>query len=298
MQTAGYHPNFLGIGEGPTARPGHGREGRIVYRRLLIPVREASAVEPLIRFAAQLLDADGEIRVLHVIRATALPEVTRQWRASVNLVVPAHEAGAALDVRVEPEVRAAGDVSGEILDSAETHDVDAILLTLAGDRRSRNPFVGHTSSAVLHHAPCDVIVLNRLALVESRIQRILLPTFTSSPPPKVLQLAEELALRNQGAPIITIAIGAREKSGATEARATGRSPRGVPLETRRSFISRALLGRRRRLPELILNQAARLRYGLLIVGEETVPSQGPLLTRRFLEELFRNAPCPVVGVHA
>ncbi|HEY6237592.1 MAG TPA: universal stress protein, partial [Thermoplasmata archaeon] len=162
-----------------------------MYRRLLIPVTEPSEVEPMIRFGADLLDADGEIRVLHVIPTTTLPEVTRQWRSSVNLVIPAHEAGAALDVRVDPEVRAAVDVAAEILESAESHSIDGILMTLRGDRRSRNPFVGHTASSVLHHAHCDVMVVNRLALVEEKVQRILLPTLSASAPPKAMRLAEE-----------------------------------------------------------------------------------------------------------
>ncbi|MGI0128865.1 MAG: universal stress protein, partial [Thermoplasmata archaeon] len=161
-----------------------------MYRRLLIPTSEPSEVEPLIRFGAQLLEADGEIRLLHVIPTTTLPEVTRQWRASVNLVIPAHEAGAALDIRVDPEVRASRDVPSEILESAETHNVDAIVLTLRGDRRGRNPFVGHTASALLHHAACDVVVVNRLGLIEEKVPRILIPTFSGTPPPKALQVAE------------------------------------------------------------------------------------------------------------
>lgn len=267
-----------------------------MYRRLLIPVSEPSEVEPLIRFGADLLDADGEIRVLHVIPTTTLPEVTRQWRASVNLVVPAHEAGAALDVRVDPEVRAAVDVAAEILESAETHSVDGIMMTLRGDRRSRNPFVGHTASGVLHHAHCDVMVVNRLALIEEKVQRILIPTLSASAPPKAMRLAEELAVRRRGIPIMTLALGARGEGHGEGVPPPSRSPRGLPLERRQSFISKTLLRRRRRLPDLILREAARERYGLLLVGEEATHAEGPLLTRRFLEELFRAAPCPVMAV--
>src|SRR5579871_4818685 len=140
-----------------------------MYRRILIPVSQPNEVEPMIRFAAALLEADGEIRVLHVIPTVTMPEVTRRWRESVNLVIPAHEAGAALDVRVDPEVRASSDVPGEILESAESHGVDAILMPLRGDRRGTNPFFGHTASAILHHAPCDVLIINRLALAEERV---------------------------------------------------------------------------------------------------------------------------------
>ena len=265
-----------------------------MYGRLLIPVTEPPEVEPLIRFAANLLDPDGEIRLLHVIPAASLPEVTRKWRSSVNLVVPAHEAGAALDVRVDPEVRASVDVPGTILESAETHGTEAIVMTLRGDQRSRNPFVGHTASAILHHATCDVLIVNRLALAGERIARILLPTFSSGAPSTALRIAEEIAVRGQGIPIGALTLAARE-SPPDDRTAPGRSPRGVPLVTRRSFFSRALLGRRHRLPELILAQAARERYGLLVVGEEAAHPDSPLLTRSFLEELFRAAPCPVMA---
>ncbi len=229
-----------------------------------------------------------------MIPTTTLPEVTRQWRSSVNLVIPAHEAGAALDIRVDPEVRAAVDVAAEIIESAQTHSVDGILMTLGGDRRSRNPFLGHTSTSVLHHAPCDVLIVNRLALIEEKIQRLLIPTFSGAPPPTALRIAEQLSVRSHGAPIILLGIGARGEE--VDRAPANRSPRGLPVQVHRTFLSRALLGRRRRLPEIILHQAALERYGLLLLGEETVHAEGPLLTRRFLEELFRGAPCPVIAV--
>lgn len=266
-----------------------------MYRRLLVPVNEPSEVEPLIRFAANFLDADGEIRTLHVIPSTNLPEMTRQWRSSVNLVIPAHEAGAALDIRVDPEVRASPDVPGEILEAAEAHNVDGIFMTLRGGRGSRNPFVGHTASPILHHAPCDVLVVNRLALIEEKVPRVLIPTFAGSPAPKALQLAEEISVRNHGIPIVTLSLSVKgEENG--EGPTPPRTTRGVPLEVHRSFFPRALLGRPRRLPDLVLQLAARERYGLLLVGEGPQGMTGPLLTRRFLEMLFRNAPCPVLAV--
>ncbi len=259
-----------------------------MYKRLLLPVQVPSEVEPLIRFAANLVDADGEIRLLHVIPTTTMPEVARAWRASVNIVVPAHEAGAALDVRVEPEVKAATDVPGEILESAETAGVEAIAMTLRGDRRSRNPFVGHTISGVLHHAPCDVLILNRLALAGERVPRILVPSFHRSPPPRAMQLAQQLSARHGGVPVRSLEI---------DGRTAASEPGSVPVVRRgRSRLSGALLGRQRRLAETILSAAQRERFGLLIVGGEEEDVEGPFLTRRFLEELFRSAPCPVVAL--
>lgn len=266
-----------------------------VYRQILVPVQEPAEVEPLVRFAAMLLDADGLIRVLHVIPSTTLPEVTREWRASVHMVVPAHEAGAALDVRVDPEVRAATDVPGEILESAESHNVDAILLTLRGSRTGRKLFVGHTATGVLHHARADVVVLNRLMLVTDRIPRILLPALGEAPSAKVRQIAEAVSGRNSGVPVIPLPLGSRETG--TPSESGGTAPRQRSAPSRRGFFPGALLGRRRhQLAEEIVAAAARERFGLVIVGERSDPSGGPLLTRRFLEELFRAAPCPVVAV--
>lgn len=269
-----------------------------MYRRILIPVSGPAEVEPMIRFSAQLLEADGEIRVLHVIPTTTLVEVTRQWRDSVHIVVPAHEAGAALDVRVDPEVRASTDVVGEILESAEAHGVEAIVMTLSGDRRSRNPFVGHTASAILHHAPCDVLIVNRLGLAEDRVQRILVPAFGASAPPKALRLAEEIAVRHHGIPIVTLHLG----PAAAGMPSTDRSPRGVPIRHRPHLGGGLFGGAGRRLAEVILREAAEERYGLLLVGEEAEPPDGgpspdgARITRRFLEDLFRGAPCPVIAV--
>ncbi|MCI4372775.1 MAG: universal stress protein [Thermoplasmata archaeon] len=266
-----------------------------MYKRILVPVKEASEVEPMIRFASSLLEADGEIRILHVIPTTTLPEVAREWRSSVNIVIPAHEAGAALDVRVEPEVRAATDVPAEILECAENEGADAIILTLQGNRRSHNPFVGHTASGILHHASADVFIINRLALAADHVPRILVPFFQATPTPKAIQVAETISLRRGGVPVITLGLGTLGARPASETHEE-QSPRGVPLIHKRSSLSDALLSRRRRLPDLLLEAAHRERYGLLLVVGEEEGASGPFLTRRFLEELFRAAPCPVVAV--
>ena len=265
-----------------------------MYKQILVPVQTSSEVEPMLRFASMLLDADGEIRVLHVIPTTTLPEVTREWRASVNIVVPAHETGAALDVRVDPEVRAATDVPGEILDSAESHNVDAILVTLGGDRRSSRFFVGHTATGILQHARSDVLVVNRLALAAPKIPRILVSTFQDQPSPKHMLLAEELAVKNPPAPVVALSLCSRAAPAGDEEEHEETSARGIRILHHLALFSEAMLGRRRRLPELILQAAQRERYGLLLVGEEELGGSA-LLTRRFLEELFRAAPCPVLA---
>ena len=266
-----------------------------MYHRLLIPVSEAAEVEPLIRFGAQLLDADGEIRILHVIPHTSLPEITKAWRESVHIVVPAHETAAAIEVPVEPEVRVAPDVASEILESAHSHATDGILMTLSGSPRSPNPFVGHTASAILQHADPDVLVVNRLVLATQSFSRILIPSFMGGPSPKGMQLAESLALKHDSAPIVSLTI-SREPLTQEETPEIGRSPRGLELRHRHTLLPEALLGRRHRIPDLILAAAARERYGFLLVVEDRQNVRGPLITRRFVEDLFRSAPCPVMAV--
>ncbi len=268
-----------------------------MYRKLLVPVKEAYEVEPTIRLASLLVDPDGEIRVLHVIPTTTLPEVTRQWRNSVSIVVPAHETGAALDLRVEPEVRASPDVPGEILESAESHGVDGILLTLGGDRRSRNPFVGHTASALLHHARSDVLIANRLALTGARIGRLLLPTFGEQPNPRALRLAETLALRSPGARLLVLALCDRTHAD-TPPDADGTTERGVAFTTKHVPVAPTLLHRAHRRAEPIVQAAARERYGFVLLSEEPQLAAGPVITRRFLEDVFRAAPCPVLALRS
>jgi nucleotide-binding universal stress UspA family protein len=266
-----------------------------MYHRLLIPVSQAAEVEPLIRFGAQLLDAEGQIRILHVIPHVSLPEITKAWRESVHIVVPAHETAAAIDVPVEPEVRVAPDVASEILESATSHSVDGILMTLNKSPRSANPFVGHTASAILQHADPDVLVVNPLVLVTQSFSRILVPSFLGPPSPKAMQLAEALALKHDSAPIISLTISS-EPLALDETPETGRSPRGLELRHRHTMLPEALLGRRHRIPDLILSAAARERYGFLMVLEDRQNARGPLITRRFVEDLFRSAPCPVMAV--
>ncbi len=265
-----------------------------MYHRVLVPVKEASEVEPMIRFASTLLESDGEIRVLHVIPTTTLPQVAREWRSSVNIVVPAHEAGAALDVKVEPEVRASTDVPAEILEIAENESAEAIVLTLQGNRRSVNPFVGHTASGVLHHAGADVFIVNRLALAADHVPRILVPFFQAAPSPKALRIAESISIRRGGVPVITLGLGGQGGEAGTVREE--QSPRGISILHKWATLAESLEHRRRRLSDVLLKTAGKERYGLLLVVGEEEGATGPFLTRRFLEELFRAAPCPVVAV--
>ena len=179
-----------------------------------------------------------------MIPHVSLPEITRDWRESVHIVVPAHETAAALDVPVEPEVRVAPDVAGEIIESATSHSIDGILMTLRGSPRSPNPFVGHTASTILQHASPDVLLVNRLVLATQSFSKILVPSFLSGgPSPKALQLAEALALKHDSAPIVSLTISS-EPLASEEGPPPERTPRGLELRHRHTLLPEALLGRR------------------------------------------------------
>ncbi|MCI4360120.1 MAG: universal stress protein [Thermoplasmata archaeon] len=253
-----------------------------MYRRLLIPVAGPNEVEPLIRQAAELLEPDGEIRVVHIIPNRSLPEMTRAWRASTNIVVPAHETGAALDIRVEPDIRSASSATTGILDAAEGSDVDAILLTLSDERRSRSPLMGHTSTALLQHATCDVIIVNRLALLDQNPKKILLPSFSAAPRPKADVVAQQLSLRHGGCPIVAFRVLDDEAIAAA-----GRGGARVRM-----------FGRRRDLVGALVAKVAREGAGLLLLVDDGHQPGGPLLTRTFLEELFQRAPAPVMALRS
>jgi nucleotide-binding universal stress UspA family protein len=253
-----------------------------MYRRLMIAVAGPNEVEPLIRQGAELLEPDGEIRVVHIIPNRSLPEMTRAWRSATNIVVPAHETGAALDLRVEPEIRSASSATSGILDAAEGADVDALLLTLGDERRARSPLMGHTSTALLQHARCDVIIVNRLALLDRNPKKILLPSFSDAPHPKAEVVAHQLSLRHGGCPVVSFRVLDAEAAAAA----------GAPSVRARMF------GRRRDLVGAVVAKVAREGAGLLLLVDEGHQPGGPLLTRTFLEDLFQRAPAPVMALRS
>jgi nucleotide-binding universal stress UspA family protein len=267
-----------------------------MYGRILVPVVVPANVGPLVKMASYLLEPNGEIDVLHVITAKSMPEMTKGWRNSLQVVIPAHETGAALDVRVVPEVKVAPDAAVEILERAETQKADAIVMTLSGFGKKRiNPFFGHTTSAILHHATCDVIIVNRLALIMNRIGKILIPSFTVQPAHKVMLAAEAVSAKKGGVPIVTLHMlqgnaAASPDSAHTFVGTASKSPKHLKTVL---FPSR-LFHRRSALPDMFLEVTRREGYGLCLVGEEGRGVESPLLTRSFIEDLFSRSPCPVM----
>lgn len=270
-----------------------------MYRKVLVPVVVPANVTPLVKLAASLLEPEGEIHVLHVITEKSMPDVAKGWRSSLHLVIPAHEAAAALDVRVEPEVAVAMDAAVEILEKAESLGVDAILMTLDGSRTRKRRFFGHTSSAIMNHASCDVIVVNPLSLTSSRASKVILPTFTVSPSPKAMLVAEAISAKARNIPIVTLHI--RQGKAGPNAAGTNHEFRGsrrrIPRFLKTVLFPSRLFRPNSDLPEAIMDVVRREGYGICVLADESRGARGPMINRAFMENLFALAPCPVIVLH-
>jgi nucleotide-binding universal stress UspA family protein len=269
-----------------------------MYGKILVPVVVPANVGPLVKMASYLLEPGGEIDVLHVITAKNMPEMAKGWRNSLQVVIPAHETGAALDVNVVPEVKVAPDAAVEILERAESQKADAIVMTLSGFGAKRiNPFFGHTTGAILHHAACDVIIVNRLALTMNRVGKVLIPTFTVQPPHKVMLAAESVSEKKGDVPIITLhMLEGRAFSSEAVPHTLVESASKIPRRLKTVIFPSRLFRRQSTLPDMFLDVVHREGYGLYVVGEEGHGMNSSFLNRGFIERLFSRAPCPVMVI--
>ena len=135
-----------------------------MYGRIIVAVdlEQIEQGRALLTRGASLLDAGGEIRLLHVLEevpgyiAAELPSdisERRRAEAAVELraMIDPNE-----DVRITHEVRH-GAASGQILQAAE--DSGAELIMIASHKPGlRDYFIGSTAARVIRHAKCSVLV--------------------------------------------------------------------------------------------------------------------------------------------
>jgi universal stress protein F len=135
-----------------------------MYGRIIVAVDldHLPQAKDVLRKALALLDAGGEIRLVHVLDsvpgfiAAELPEDVNDRRRAEAMVELRALCDPKLDVRMVPEVRH-GSPAGQIIAAAE--DSHADLIMLASHRPGlRDYFIGSTAARVVRHAPCAVLV--------------------------------------------------------------------------------------------------------------------------------------------
>jgi nucleotide-binding universal stress UspA family protein len=115
----------------------------------------------LLEKAVALLDDGGHIRLLHVLEeipsyiAAEMPgNLTDRRNAEARMELKSLAQG--MNVGAEIEVRQ-GAASGQILQCAEDHDADLIMI--ASHRPGLSDyFIGSTAARVVRHAQCSVLI--------------------------------------------------------------------------------------------------------------------------------------------
>lgn len=134
-----------------------------MYNRIIVALDLSHEVQgnALFQKALKLIDAGGEIRLVHVLEevpgyiAAELPRDLsdrRQAEARVELKQVAHGS----DARVEVEVRS-GAPSAQILQAAEDSNADLIMIASHKPGLS-DYFIGSTAARVVRHAQCSVLI--------------------------------------------------------------------------------------------------------------------------------------------
>jgi nucleotide-binding universal stress UspA family protein len=159
---------------------------RATYACVVVGTDGSETAERAVRQAAELAHADGARLVVvtayegarrtamdHLAGTAASSESARQsgipgdvqWmltdRGQADGVAQAgrqiaHEVGAA-DVVINADE---GDPAEVIIETADLHDADLIVVGSVGLVGPQRFLLGSVASAVLHHAPCDVLVVD------------------------------------------------------------------------------------------------------------------------------------------
>ncbi len=135
-----------------------------MYSRIIVAVdlEHLDQARALLQRAGQLIDAGGEIRLLHVLEevpgfiAAELPADLAERRRAEAAVELRAMIDPAAGLRVEHEVRR-GAASGQIIQAAE--DSLAELIMIASHKPGlQDYFIGSTAARVIRHAQCSVLV--------------------------------------------------------------------------------------------------------------------------------------------
>ncbi len=135
-----------------------------MYARIIVAVdlEHLAQAKALLQRAAALIDAGGEIRLVHVLEevpgyiAAELPSGIAERRRAEAAVELRSMIDPAAGLRMVHEVRH-GAASGQILQAAEDSGADLIMIASHKPGLS-DYFIGSTAARVIRHAQCSVLV--------------------------------------------------------------------------------------------------------------------------------------------
>lgn len=135
-----------------------------MYPRIIVAVDldHLDQAKALLQRATRLLDAGGEIRLVHVLEeapgyiAASLPADLAEKRRAEAAVELRALIDPALGLRIIHEVRH-GAAAGQILQAASDSAADLIMIA-SHKPGLRDYFIGSTAARVIRHATCAVLV--------------------------------------------------------------------------------------------------------------------------------------------
>ena len=136
-----------------------------MYGRIIVAIdlEQLAQGKALLTKALSLLDAGGEIRLLHVledvpsfIAAELPPDLAERRRAEAAVELKAL-ADPAKGVRMIDEVRK-GPAGPQIIAAAEDSNADLIMIA-SHKPGLRDYFIGSTAARVVRHAGCSVLIV-------------------------------------------------------------------------------------------------------------------------------------------
>ncbi len=135
-----------------------------MYPRIIVAVDldHIDQGKQLLQRAIHLLDAGGDIRLIHVLEevpgfiAASLPADLAEKRRAEAAVELRAMIDPDLGVRISHEIRR-GAASGQILQAASDSNADLIMIA-SHKPGLQDYFIGSTAARVIRHATCSVLV--------------------------------------------------------------------------------------------------------------------------------------------